>query len=177
MPRYFAKKGFNKRMWQFCKNHPAVWTHVREAKAHIAFFDQIEELTRKDLPKLNIVDELEGTPPIAMKDPIVKMSKRMGKVYLTTASKVGQKCLNRPTLQTIMSKYQQDPHTMELRNTEDQQVISFLEYLAAVKHGNHEQIEKLNKLPGDHSGTKVIVLTYSQMASRASKDCKPPKST
>ena len=55
-----------------------------------------------------------GTPPIATKDPIVKTSKRMGKVYLTTTSKVDQKCLNRPTLQTIMSKYQQDPHTMEL---------------------------------------------------------------
>ena len=37
--------------------------------------------------------------------------------------------------------------------------------------------EKLSKLPGDHRGTKVIILTYSQMASRASKDRKPPKST
>ena len=42
---------------------------------------------------------------------------------------------------------------------------------------NHKQIKKLSKLPGDHSRTKVIVLTYSQMASRASKDRKPPKST
>ena len=114
MPQYFAKKGFNKRTWQFRKNHPAVRTHVQEAKVRIAFFDQIEELMRKDLPKLNIVEELEGTPPIATKEPIVKTSKRTGKVYLTTASKVGQKCLKRPILQTIMSKYQQDSHTTEL---------------------------------------------------------------
>ena len=97
---------------------------MREAKAHIAFFNQIEELTRKDLPNLNIIDEPEGTPPIATKYPIVKTLKRTGKVYLTTPSKVGQKCLNRPTLQTIMSKYQQDPHTMELQNPEDKQVMS-----------------------------------------------------
>ena len=183
MPQYFTKKGFNKRTWQFRKNHPVVHTHVWEAKARIEFFDQIEELTRKDLPKLNIVEEPEGTPPIATKEPIVKTSKRTAKVYLMTASKVGQKCLNRPTLQTIMSKYQQDLHTTELQNPEDQQVMSVPEYLAAVRHDkipkgpNHEQIEKLTKLPGDHSGTKVIVLTYSQMVSRVSKDRKPPKST
>ena len=120
MPRQFAKKGFNKRTWQFRKNHPAVHTHVWEAKARIAFFDQIEQLIWKDLPQLNIVEEPEGTPPIATKEPIVKTSKRTEKVYLTTAGKVGQKCLNRPTLQTIMLKYQQDPHTTELQNPEDQ---------------------------------------------------------
>ena len=170
-------------MWQFWKNHPAVRTHVREAKARIAFFDQIAEITCRDLPQLNIVEEPEGTHPIATKEPIVKTSKRTGKVYLMTPSKVAQKYLNRPTLQTIMSKYQQNPHMMELRNLEDQQVMSVPEYLAAVHHGkipkgpNHEQIKKLSKLPGDHRGTKVIVLTYSQIASRASKDHKPPKST
>ena len=183
MPRQFAKKGFNKRTWQFRKNHPAVCTHVHKAKARIAFFDQIDEITHRDLPQLNIVGEPEGTPPIATKEPIVKTSKRTGKVYLMTPSKVAQKCLNHPTLQTIMSKYQQDPHTTEMRNPEDQQVMSVPEYLATVRHGkipkgpNHDQIEKLSKLPGDHRGTKVIVLTYSQIASRAAKDRKPPKST
>ena len=160
---------------------------MREVKACITFFDQIEELTRKDLPNLNIIDEPEETPPIATKDPLVKTSKRTGKVHLTTPSKVGQKCLNRLTLQTIMSKYQQDPHTTELQNPEDKQVMSVPQYLAAVKHGkilkgpNHEQIEKLNKLPGDHSRMKVIVLTYSQMTARRHpehpKIDKPPKST
>ena len=156
---------------------------MREAKARIAFFDQIDEITHRDLPQLNIVGEPEGTPPIATKEPIVKTSKRTGKVYLTTPSKVAQKCLNCPTLQTIMSKYQQDPHTTEIRNLEDQQVMSVPEYLAAVRHRkipkgpNHDQIKKLSKLPGDHRGTKVIVLTYSQIVSRAAKDRKPPKST
>ena len=71
----------------------------------------------------------------------------------------------------------------EIHNLEDQQVMSVPEYLAAVHHGkipkgpNHEQIEKLSKLPGDHRGTKVIILTYSQIVSRAAKDRKPPKST
>ena len=183
MLRQFAKKGFNKRTWQFRKNHPAVCTHVREAKARIAFSDQIDKIMHRDLPQLNIVGEPEGTPPIATKEPIVKTSKSMGKVYLMTPSKVAQKCLNRPTLQTIMSKYQQGPHMTEIRNPEHQQVMSVPEYLAAVRHGkilkgpNHNQVVKLSKLPGDHRGTKVIVLTYSQIALRAAKDRKPPKST
>ena len=144
---------------------------------------QLDEITHRDLPQLNIVGEPERTPPIATKEPTVKTSKRMGKVYLTTPSKVAQKCLNWPTLQMIMSKYQQDPHMTEICNPEDQQVMSIPEYLAAVCHGkipkgpNHDQIKKLSKLPGNHRGTKVIVLTYSRIMSRAAKDRKPPKST
>ena len=67
---------------------------MREAKARISFFDQIEEITCRDLPQLNIVEDPEGTPPIATKEPIVKTSKRDGKGLLNdtqqSSSKVPQ---------------------------------------------------------------------------------------
>ena len=43
MPRYFGQKGHNKQTWQFQKTHPQLRVLQKEAKAHMSFFDQLDQ--------------------------------------------------------------------------------------------------------------------------------------
>ena len=54
MPCYFSQKGHNKQTWQFKKTHPQLRVLQKEAKAHMNFFDQIQEALEHQ--------SLEGTP-------------------------------------------------------------------------------------------------------------------
>ena len=56
MPQYFGQKGHNKQAWQFHKTHPQLRVLQKEAKAHMSFLDQIENV-------LKAQQSPEGTPP------------------------------------------------------------------------------------------------------------------
>ena len=47
MPRYFGQKGHNKQTWQFLKTHPQLRVLQKEAKAHMSFFDQLDQCLQK----------------------------------------------------------------------------------------------------------------------------------
>ena len=51
MPHYFGQKGHNKQTWQFKKTHPQLRVLQKEAKAHMNFFDQIQEALEQQSPK------------------------------------------------------------------------------------------------------------------------------
>ena len=189
MSHQFSKKGINKQTWEFRKKHPAVRRHVTEARARIAFFEQIEAIEKKttqELSNLKITGHDRTPPPAVTRDPVVKKLKRTGQIVLTMTSKVDQKNFNRLNLQKIMDCYDQDPHTTEERLPDEQLMMSLLEYLQAVRHGkvpkdpNHEHIVALSKLP-DHRETKICVMKYhcekaAQEAAQRFK-AKQPKST
>ena len=43
MPHHFGQKGHNKQTWQFSKTHSLLRALQKESKAHMNFFDQIQE--------------------------------------------------------------------------------------------------------------------------------------
>ena len=60
MPRYFGQKGHNKQTWLFQKTHPQLQVLQKEAKAHMSFFDQLDQCLQQQQQRNQRA--LEGTP-------------------------------------------------------------------------------------------------------------------
>ena len=59
MPRYFGQKGHNKQTWQFRKTHPQLRVLQKKAKAHMSFFDQLDQCLQQQQQRNH--QALEGT--------------------------------------------------------------------------------------------------------------------
>ena len=184
MPRYFGQKGHNKQTWQFRKTHPQLRVLQKEAKAHMSFFDQLDQCLQQQQQTNQRAQE--GTLSLSWEptDPAIAAQASKSK---TTIHKQTDLTTVEPRTKTAKHTFvRKYPKTATAQPPEGEQeiyptsekIMSVTDYMKAVRVGrikagpNHEHIKELAKLP--HAGqTKVIVLTYDANKPKAEQ----PKST
>ena len=159
MPRYFGQKGHNKQTWQFQKTHTQLRVLQKEAKAHMSFFNQLDQCLQQQQQRNQRA--LEGTPSLSREptDPSIATQASTSK---TTVNKQPDLITVEPRTKTAKHTFvRKYPKTVMAQPPEEEQeiyptseeIMSVTDYMKAVRMGcikagpNHEHIKELANYP------------------------------